>query len=187
MNATGTTLTELLAAIAVAAVLTSLALPPMQRLIQQHQSTAAINQLTGTVQFVRHAAITHGAPVSLCPSIDHRTCAGRNQWHLGALAFVDHNRNGQIDTDDVVLRGFPGFADGSRVYWRSFRNRNHLSMTARGFTDWQNGHFLYCPADGDASLARSIIVNAQGRVRQARDWNGDGFVQDAQGRPVACP
>jgi len=32
-----------------------------------------------------------------------------------------------------------------------------------------------------------IILNAQGRVRVARDVDGDGIVEDAAGRPVSCP
>jgi type IV fimbrial biogenesis protein FimT len=57
----------------------------------------------------------------------------------------------------------------------------------RGYTAWQNGNFLYCAAGGAATEARMVIVNPQGRLRIARDRNGDGIVEDAAGRPVSCP
>ena len=56
-----------------------------------------------------------------------------------------------------------------------------------GLTDWQNGNFLYCPQGGDPRFARQIVINAQARVRHARDSDGDGIVEDARGRPVTCP
>jgi len=77
--------------------------------------------------------------------------------------------------------------DGARVYWRSFRNRSYLQINATGLTNWQNGHLLYCPANGDVHFARAVIINAQGRVRNAADSNGDGIVEDANGDPLVCP
>jgi hypothetical protein len=57
----------------------------------------------------------------------------------------------------------------------------------RGYTHWQNGSFLYCPADNDVTHARMAIVNAQGRTRRAEDRDHDGVIEDAAGRPVVCP
>ncbi len=185
--AAGFSLTELLVSLAILAGLASLAGPGMVRLVQQERSTAALNQLLGAVHLARSSAITRGAMVTLCPSANGQTCAGRNRWHEGAIVFSDEDRDGRRDPDDALLRALPGFPDSSRVYWRSFRNKSYLQINGRGMTNWQNGHFLYCPANGDPRLARQLILNAQARVRKAPDRDGDGIAEGANGDPLRCP
>jgi type IV fimbrial biogenesis protein FimT len=183
----GLTLIELLVGLAVAATLIGIALPSLQTYVDQQQATAAINQLTGAVQFARAAAIAMRNTVTLCPMADAGACGPRDTWHIGAVIFVDNNRNGRLDISEAVLRRLPPLPAGSRVFWRSFRNRSYLSFTAIGLTQWQNGSFRYCPPNDDATLIREIIINPAGRVRRATDVDGDGVVDDAAGRPVTCP
>jgi type IV fimbrial biogenesis protein FimT len=183
----GVTIVELIAVLAIAAVLAGLAFPSMTRVHQQHQSAAVLNQLIAAINLTRHSAVTLRTSVTLCPSDGGIQCAGRDQWHRGAIVFTDGNRNGWRDEDEALIRAFAPLPAGARVYWRSFGNRNYLQMMPTGFTNWQNGNFLYCPSGNDSKLARSVIVNAQGRARVAHDANGDGTAQDAQGRPLTCP
>ena len=60
-------------------------------------------------------------------------------------------------------------------------------MTPMGFTRDQNGNFTWCPGNGDVRLARQLIVNAAGRLREALDSDGDGVREGANGRPIGCP
>jgi type IV fimbrial biogenesis protein FimT len=182
----GFTLVELMAAVALAAVLLSLALPSFQRLLAAQRAAAAVNQMVGAVNLARALAITTGRIVTLCPG-SGGVCLGRNQWHLGALVFLDRDGNGRLDGDERVARGLPPLAPGERLYWRSFRNRSYLQFHPRGYTQWQNGNFLYCPPDNDPRHARMLVINAAGRVRPARDADGDGIAEDAGGDPVQCP
>lgn len=183
----GFSLIELMLTLGIVVVVAGLAGPSFSTLVNQHRATAALNAMLGAVHLARGSAITRGAIVTLCPSRDGEDCAARNLWHEGAIVFTDLNANGRVDTGDVVLRGFSGFEDGARIYWRSFRNKSFLQLTATGLTNWQNGHFLYCPADRDPRLARQVILNAQARTRTARDVDGDGIAEDARGRPLTCP
>ena len=185
--AAGFSLTELLVSLTILAGLASLAGPGLTRLVQQERSSTALNQLLGAVHLARSSAITRGAIVTLCPSANGQSCAGRNRWHEGAIVFSDEDRDGQRDVGDALLRVLPGFADSSRVYWRSFRNKSYLQINSRGMTNWQNGHFLYCPANRDPRFARQLILNAQARVRKAPDRDGDGIAEDANGDPLECP
>lgn len=186
MKVAGLTLIELLVALLIAALLLRLALPAFHDLTAASSSAAALNQLIGSVNLARSSAVTHHAAVTLCPGAE-RSCFGRDQWHRGALLFLDRDRDGRVDAGEPVLRRLPPIDGGGRIYWRSFRNRTYLRFVPRGYTQWQNGSFLYCPPDGAARGARMIILNAQGRVRAARDSNGDGVVEDASGRAVSCP
>ena len=186
MDGRGFSLVELLVALAVASILLAFATPSFQALPRVQRSTAALNQMIGAISFARSAAVLHRAPVTLCPATAGQ-CLGKDQWHRGALIFRDPNQNGLRDSEETVLSALPGLTEGDRLYWRSFRNRGYLRFMPAGYTHWQNGHFLYCPADGDATLARMLIVNAQGRTRVARDTDGDGVVENARGRPITCP
>lgn len=181
----GLTLIELIVTLAVLAVLAGFALPAMLSLVQDARATAVINQLVGQVRFARSAALTAHRRVTLCPGRGGR-CGRRNTWHDGTIAFIDVNRNGRVDSGERVLREFPGFIDGTVVTWRAFGNRSSLTIRANGLTAWQNGSFRYCPPNGDVRYARQAIINAQARVRHARDQDGDGVREDPQGRALTC-
>ena len=177
---------EMLVVLAVAGGLVAMAMPSFQAMPLQAHAAAALNQTIGAVSLARSAAVLHRTPVTLCPGKDNQ-CLGRDQWHQGALIFQDPNQNGRRETGETVLSALSGLREGDRLYWRSFRNRGYLRFLPVGYTHWQNGNFLYCPENGDATLARMLIVNAQGRTRVARDADGDGVAENARGRPIACP
>ena len=189
VKCTGLTLVEMLTTLAVAGILVASASGGATHLIEQHRASAAVNQMLGAIRFARHAAVTHRSSTTLCPAQAARmdTCGRRNTWHNGTLVFLDSNANGRFDGTDVLLRRLPRLQEGDRYYWRSFRNRTYLLIRPDGLTDWQNGNFLFCPESGDPRFARQIVINAQARVRHARDSDGDGIVEDARGRAVTCP
>ena len=182
----GTTLIELLVSLAVAGILLSWAGAEATHLVTEHRATAAVNQILGAVRFARHAAVTYRSPVTVCPA-GREGCGRRDHWHDGILVFLDRNADGRLDEGEGILRRLPRLDARERIYWRSFRNRSYLSLRPSGLTDWQNGSFLLCPGGGDPRQARQLIVNAQARVRHARDADGDGIREDASGRPLACP
>ena len=181
----GLTVSELLTTLAIAAVLVGTAIPGISGLLIRAKADAAIEQMSRAIQFTRYQAISHRTTATLCPG-GGETCGRRDSWHEGATVFLDGNANGVRDGAEEVLQRLQPLPAGYRARWRSFRNRSSLSMRPDGTTDWQPGNMLACPTDGDAQNARQLIVNAQGRVRVSRDSDGDGIVEDADGRPVAC-
>ena len=182
----GVTLAEMLTALAASALLMAVALPSFDGLLERERAAGAINQMLAAVQFTRAAAVSHRVTAALCPGAGDR-CGPRNSWHDGALAFLDPNGNGRRDSGEEILMRLPLLPAGHRMYWRAFRNRTALVFRPSGLTDWQNGNILYCPPDGDARLARQVVLNVQGRARRAIDTDGDGIVEDASGRRVTCP
>ncbi len=180
----GLTLSELLTALVIAALLAGAAVPAMSALTTRAKADAALEQLSRAIRFTRYQAITHRTNATLCPG-GATACGRRDSWHEGAMVFLDANANGDRDAAEEVLQRLPPI-EGYRVRWRSFRNRKSLSMRPDGTTDWQPGNMVVCPVNGDAKHARQLIVNAQGRVRFGRDGDGDGIVEDARGRPVSC-
>lgn len=181
----GTSLAETVTALAIAGVLVAAAAPGFSALLGRARSDAAIDQLASAVRFTRHLAVTRRVTATLCPGAGER-CGRRDTWHDGAMIFLDADADGRRDAGEVIVRRLPPLPKGHRLRWRSFRNRKSLSMRPTGMTDWQSGNMLLCPPDGDPADARQLILNAQGRVRLATDTDGDGIVENAQGRPVSC-
>ncbi len=180
----GLSLTELLVALLIAAVVGTFGLSSLTDLLQSMRTRGAVNQLIAAVQFTRHAAVSYRRPVTLCPSEDRAHCGGG--FESGAIAFVDDERDGRRDSGDILLRVFDPLPQGSRVSWRAFGNRRYLRFLANGMTHWQSGHLQYCPPGRDPRYARQVIINLQGRARLAPDRDGDGIVEDARGRSVRC-
>lgn len=182
----GVTLAEMLTALAAGALLMAVALPGFDSLLDRERAGSAINQMLAAVQFTRAAAVSRRTAAALCPGAGDR-CGRRNSWHDGALIFLDPNGNGRRDSGEEILGRLAPLPAGHRMYWRAFRNRTALVFRPSGLTDWQSGNILYCPPDGDPTLARQVVLNVQGRARRAIDTDGDGIVEDSAGRPVTCP
>ncbi|MCZ6868445.1 MAG: prepilin-type N-terminal cleavage/methylation domain-containing protein, partial [Gammaproteobacteria bacterium] len=70
MRRQGSTLTELVAVLAIVGIMMSTAMPSMLSLYERSRAVATINALMGAVQFTRHSAVTFGSPATLCPSSD---------------------------------------------------------------------------------------------------------------------
>ena len=180
----GLTLIELLAALTIAAVLLSYAIPNMSALVESRRADSALNLLRAGINMARHAAINRNASVIVCPRGDNG-CGPRNTWHLGTLIFEDKDGDNRYGDNDLTLTDLDPIRSGN-VYWRAFRSRSYLRFTGRGVTDWQNGHLLYCPANGQPQLARQLVLNYAGRTYASNDSDGDGVHEDVRGKPLNC-
>ncbi len=178
------TLIELVICLAIASVLMIGVLPAFSNIVERSGSSTVVNWLIGTVNYTRHAAISYNSLVTLCPSRDGKQCGGK--WHEGTIVFTDANGNRKIDSNDTFLERFSFPLDSGSVRWRAFQNKQYLQMTGEGYTNYQNGNFVYCASNGDLSLARQLVINIQGRARRSIDIDGDGIVEDRLGKDLNC-
>lgn len=180
---------ELLVALVIAAILMRYATAYLPDWLNQRRANTGLQGIHAALNTARHAAIRHASVVIVCPRRNDRGatpgCGARNTWHQGLLAYLDANRNRVYDASDNVIASIPGPETG-QITWRSFRNRSYLRFTPRGLTDWQNGHFLFCPENADPRLARQLVLNMAGRIYPSRDRDGDGIHEDAAGNPLRC-
>lgn len=181
----GFTLVELLVVITVASILGSLAYPAFSDLIERIHSTSRLNGVIGLIRFARHAAISERRWVTVCPA-EGDWCSNSADWHTGIMSFEDRNRDGRRQAEEPILAYHSRLDPGERLSWRSFRRRNFLQFRPEGYTNWQNGSFLYCPASGDARYGKVLIINIQGRTVPSIDADGDGIDELANGRPLRC-
>ena len=185
MKSRGFTLIELLVALTVAGVLVWLAYPSYANLMERVHATSRINALVSLIRFARHAAITQGNWVTLCPAVGER-CSNSRDWETGIMGFTDLNRDGVRQPQESILAYQSTLDPGERLRWRSFRRRNYLQFRSEGYTNWQNGSFHYCPASGDPRFGKVLILNIQGRTAPSADTDGDGIDEQANGEPLAC-
>ena len=171
----------------ISAILLGFAATRFAPLVSKYQNRSEADQFITLLALARHTAILKGLHVTVCPAHASRRdrCGRRNQWHMGTLAFEDINANRRLDGRDVVLRTLPPLQH-SKVTWRAFRNRSYLLFTPRGMTDWQNGHFLFCPNDDNPGNARQIVLNYAGRTYFSQDSDGDGVHEGVNGKALKC-
>lgn len=183
----GFTLIELLLVLGISAfLLLRLAQPWWQELHQRKQVELMMIELQQFIVMARSSAVSHNSMVTLCRSDDGRQCRGR--WKDGSILFTDANADHVINGDDRLLFRMPAPATAAfgELDFNAFRNRQYLQLTPQGSTNFQNGNFTWCPADGNLRLARQLIVSVSGRTRMARDSDGDGIVENSQGQPLDC-
>lgn len=98
------TLIELIAAIALLAILTGLAVPAFTDLAQKQRLDATANELVAHLNLARLHAVTRREVTLMCPSSDGIGCNDRNRWENGWIVFRDPDRNRRIDAESDLLR-----------------------------------------------------------------------------------
>jgi len=149
----GYTLIELLTTVAVAAVVTTAAVPGLRSFVQNNRIAAQTNELVASLVLARSEAVTRGVATTVCASSDGASCSGSTNWTGGWLVFADAAPLGALDADtDVLLRAHPGLEGGAAL------TASTAAITYR--------------ADGflDAAAAASFEVRIAGcKGREARD------------------
>lgn len=182
----GLTLIESLIAIAIISLLAWQSAPGFKNFLEQQRAIANTHQLASALRLTRHAAVSYNLVATLCPW-DKQSARCSHNWQQESMIFIDRNNNHKLDTDDQVVRQLPALSEGSHVQFRSFGNHQYLQIRPNGMTNYQSGHILYCPPGGNPKYANQIIISMTGRLRLARDSDGDGISEDSRGRPLTCP
>ncbi|HTX24261.1 MAG TPA: GspH/FimT family pseudopilin [Steroidobacteraceae bacterium] len=100
----GVTLVELLAVIAIVAILLSIGVPSYQYITTSYRISSEANGLLGDLQFARVEAIKEGQTVTACVSSDGAHCAGADGWQAGWIVFSDVSDNQTVGAADTILR-----------------------------------------------------------------------------------
>lgn len=150
----GLTLLELLAVIAIAAILSGLAIPALDRVVLNARRAATMESLVRAAWFARTEALRRGRPVILCGSDGRNACAsGTDAWSRGWLVAA-------ADAPDTVLRRGPGAVDPRA---RLVANRDAFSFEPHDRRS-TNGTLAWCDGRGPAA-ARAVVIAPTGRPR----------------------
>lgn len=160
----GFTLIELLMAIAVLAVLATLAAPSYGKLIGRTHGQTTRSALDTALNLARVSAVTRGAHVVVCPSDDGEYCSRTTQWQHGWLVFEDRNHDGVRSANEPVLNVAQAQPAGTAIL--STAGRLRVDYRPDGSATGTNLTLTVCDRAGGAENATSLVVNQAGRVRR---------------------
>ena len=156
----GFSLYELLMTLALVALVLTVGLPSFGSLVADKRLRAETDALFHAVHLARKASIVRRRVVSLCPSVDGKSCSGGYDWSGGWIVFANADRDEppQVDDNEPIL-GRHVVDDTVQVLAnrRGFTLRStHLRAT--------NGTLVVCDRAGRAT-ARALVVSYTGRPR----------------------
>jgi len=168
----GFTLIEIMIALVIFGLLLSATLPAYRDWIAAQKLANHAHFIADTLDLARSEAIKHGYRVNLCKSRDRRQCTDDGGWEQGWLMFVDENRSGQVDDDEIVLHREGPAGDGITMHG----NRpieDYVSYTSLGHARLINGAlqmgtFIICKS-GQSAL--KVVLANGGRARIDRTKN----------------
>ncbi|MCC7259017.1 MAG: GspH/FimT family pseudopilin [Gammaproteobacteria bacterium] len=154
----GFTLSETLAALAVAGIGVTLAAPGLQSLAARNRQATAVNQLVATLHHARSQAILRNRTVAVCASADGEHCDDQH-WETGWIAFVDTDGDGTRSPDESLLEqagSLPGLT------LRSAEFAGGVRFMANGRPAGPaSGEFTFCEA-GATAADRVVILRPTG-------------------------
>ena len=164
----GFTLIELFFALAIGAVLLSVALPNLQPAIRSMRLTGHTHDFIADMQYARSEALKRAGVVVVCTATDTNGCTPGN-WQAGRLIFFDANADGILNlapgNADEALR-FREQAENNFTIVPSVGGTTSLTFNARG-TLATAINFTLCPdvPSGTTAAGRTIALNTAGQSR----------------------
>lgn len=152
----GFTLLELLVVLSIVSIILVSASIHARYFIAKHSSEKKRQQLIQLLETARNSAFLSKQTLTFTYI--------KNNWHDGAILFVDENQNGTHEETEKILREIESFSSKEIFNWNGFQNKNFLQWRADVLTKIQNGTFIYRHMDYP-ELQWQIIINRLGRVK----------------------
>lgn len=179
----GFTLVELMIALAVTAILVSIAAPSFQTSIEKRRILTINDSYSAGLRLARSEAVARSRTITVCPSNDQSTCSGT--WSDGWLIFIDDDKDRIFDfPDDELLKVGGDFAGGyTAVLHGDTTTTFQFNYEGRAV---EQGTFSVCGPSAEANFAQGIIINLSGGTRYAIDSNSDGVRENHDGDNISC-
>ncbi|WP_428633989.1 GspH/FimT family pseudopilin [Sedimenticola sp.] len=173
----GITLTELIMALGVGTILTTMAIPAFSTILEEDRILTQVYEFVGQLSYARHTAITQGREINLCKSNDGETCNSDLEWKDGWIIYADTSSDHKRSPDETLLRVHHGTHDKITIHYKAgFGQNNYVAYNPLGNTSY-NGTFTFC-ANSNEVAPRAVIIY-RGRARLSR--------RKANGKPLECP
>lgn len=190
----GLTIIELLVTLTVLGTLITIGVPQYQRMIETNRIAGSINSLAGDLKLARSEAAKRKQTITVCAS-DNGTVCNTPNWDQGWIVFNDtdgNNARNGAETRFAINAGTGanagldftdiGFTTAGAVRYTPSGALTTTSLAGAG------GTFILCETNAnDARRTRGININTQGRIRSARDTNGNNIREDINGVDLVCP
>ncbi len=168
----GFSLIELMIALVVLGILLVMAPPAYRDWIASQQLANHARFLADTLDIARSEAIKHGYRINVCKSVDLRQCTTIGGWEDGWIMYVDENHDGDIDSDEQVIRREGAALHGITVHGNQ-PVANYVSYTSLGRARLlsgalQMGTFVVCKP-GQNALKVVLANSGRARIDKTKD------------------
>ena len=178
----GFTLIELMVAIAVVAILSTIALPSMSTFLVQMRVDNEISELQRLLLTARNTAINTGKNTTVCP-LSGSACT--NNWAGDISVFTNSDNalatNNSFVAPDELVKVKESVKSGDKLQY----SQNSVIYTPEGRLLTTSANFSFCPKD-KADLSRGISISASGRSYTSSDTDSDGKDEDRSGSEITC-
>lgn len=172
----GWSLSELMAVLAVSALLTLAVIPSLQAVRHQLQVDQTTQEFVSWMAMARSESIKRRrGRVVMCVAQSAAACHARGDWSQGWLMFHDLNGNARVDPGDVVIRYQAGLAPGLSVTgnvqvarYLSYAPSGRALLVSGGF---QAGTITFCQLKSD-TRGWQVVLSGVGRARMVRSPPG---------------
>jgi|GEM_PF-108879 type IV fimbrial biogenesis protein FimT len=175
----GFTLIEMMATMAIAMVLMTMAVPNFVPIINDNRLAVQANDLVAALALARSQAYSRRCNVVVCKSSDQENCSTNQvvEWEDGWIVFVDQNNNRTKQDNEIILRRSSGL-HGENTLRPDAVFSNYIAFVADGRSIGNGstepptqGRFTLCDSRG-AEHARVVEISPIGRARADPDAIG---------------
>lgn len=163
----GFSLLELMVTVSVAAILLSVGVPSFNGAIKDSRMVRDSNQFVASISLARSSAVRFQRNATICTSADFSaavpTCSASTDWSNGWIVWVDKDRDGVTDADEILAAQGP--LDDSTAFDTAAVTQ--FSYDARGFGTTPADTLTMCD-DRGGEMGRLIKVNSVGRTNVSR-------------------
>jgi len=162
----GVTLIELMVVLAIAAIVLWQAVPNFREFVARNRLDGAAQAMLVSLQIARSEAMRRGEQVTMRLS----GAAGSRNWGGGWIAFVDGNRNGELDADEEIVIEQAALTSPLSLFSSSSFDTT-VAFSRDGRLTGAGGVFVVCEGgvltEDGRSRSRAVVVNGAGRARMA--------------------
>lgn len=162
----GFSLMELMVAIAILAIIATIAVPSFESIIQNNRAVTLSSAFVTSLHLARSEAVKRGDSVTICPTANDTftSCGDSTMWVNGWIVFRDPDNDGLLATASDRLAIQQSFERGTNI--TSAENR--LTFSNTGFLDAVTANFNLTADGCVGDHARVVSISGTGRVNVAQ-------------------
>ncbi|MCC6072114.1 GspH/FimT family pseudopilin [Massilia sp. GCM10020059] len=167
----GFSLSELLATVAIVAIVTTVGLPMLRGFIDDAAVSSAADRMLASLNYTRSEAVKRNTRVTMCRSAGGAGCdaaSAAGDWRGGWIIFVDGGDAGAYDDGDEILR-VEGELSGSAMLLGTGAVADYVSYASTGQARLADG-------SGQAGVIAACVASPGIRRRKIALTAGTGWV-----------